>query len=308
MKKLYLISAMILVAIACYCQAPQAFNYQAILRNTDGTPKANETIALQISIVNDLGISSYLEIHNTKTNEFGLVNVAIGRGATSGDLSTVDWAMGPYFLEISVNGEALGSSPLLSVPYALYAASGVEGSIGPQGEPGPKGDKGDTGYPGVDGRDGEPGPQGEPGDTKWLETNGDISYNDGKVGIGTLNPQSYLHINSPFVNGLGKLVLSSPTGQDVQYSFLEGNDVKAYMWWDSDQRDLRLQNNVSGDLALNPYGGNVGIGTTYPTEKLDVNGNAHLEGVVTADGDIALAGEKVLITKEYLNDLLEQAG
>ncbi|MFH0756351.1 MAG: fibrobacter succinogenes major paralogous domain-containing protein [Bacteroidota bacterium] len=123
MKKLLLISAMIALVLTCYSQAPQAFNYQAILRNSDGTPKANETVALQISIVNDLGVSSYLEIHNTQTNEFGLVNVAIGRGTSSDDLASVDWANGPYFIDIAVNGEAMGTSPLLSVPYALHASN-----------------------------------------------------------------------------------------------------------------------------------------------------------------------------------------
>jgi len=64
MKKLLLTSAMIALVVASYSQAPQAFNYQAILRNSDGTIKANETVSLQI-IVDDNSTSVYLEIHNT---------------------------------------------------------------------------------------------------------------------------------------------------------------------------------------------------------------------------------------------------
>ena len=106
-----------------YSQAPQAFNYQAILRNTDGTIKANETVVLQISIIQGHtdGPPVYLEVHNTSTSEFGMVNLVIGEGETSDDLSTIDWANGPYFLDIAVNDVKIGSSPLLSVPYALHA-------------------------------------------------------------------------------------------------------------------------------------------------------------------------------------------
>ena len=55
------------------------------------------------------------------------MNLQIGTGTTGGDFSTVDWANGPYFIEVAldVTGgtsySVMGSSQLLSVPYALYA-------------------------------------------------------------------------------------------------------------------------------------------------------------------------------------------
>ena len=106
-----------------YSQVPDGFNYQAVLRNTDGTIKANEAVALQISLIDDNGSSSYMEIHNTQTNELGLINVVIGEGETSEDISTIDWSAKPFFLDITVNGVNLGSSPLLSVPYAVYSGN-----------------------------------------------------------------------------------------------------------------------------------------------------------------------------------------
>jgi hypothetical protein len=48
---------------------------------------------------------------------------------------------------------------LMSVPYALYAASGTPGPIGPKGDPGPPGVPGAPGAPGI------PGPPGTPGAT-----------------------------------------------------------------------------------------------------------------------------------------------
>lgn len=114
----------LLLSFFCFSQSPQGFNYQAVIRNTDGTVKANETVAIQIKILHGYtdGPPVYMEIHNTQTNQLGLVNLVIGDGATSDDLSAIDWANGPYFLEITVNGTLLGTSQLISVPYALYAA------------------------------------------------------------------------------------------------------------------------------------------------------------------------------------------
>lgn len=49
-------------------QVPQAFNYQAILRNANGTPKANESVAIQISIIHGhtVGPPVCQEAHNMR--------------------------------------------------------------------------------------------------------------------------------------------------------------------------------------------------------------------------------------------------
>ncbi len=44
MKRLYLSGALIPLAVVILGQVPQAFNYQAILRNSDGSVKANESV------------------------------------------------------------------------------------------------------------------------------------------------------------------------------------------------------------------------------------------------------------------------
>ena len=139
MKRSNILLILLTITVSINSQAPIRFNYQAILRNADGTIMSNEIVSLQISIVNDISIPVYQETHNTETSNLGLVNLVIGDGVTSDDLSAVDWANGSYFLDITVNGINLGSNPLLSVPYALYAAAGNEGPQGPpgvQGEPG----------------------------------------------------------------------------------------------------------------------------------------------------------------------------
>ena len=44
---------------------------------------------------------------------------------------------------------SMGTSELLTVPYALYAVNGVPGPVGPEGPPGPPGPQGDQGPQGV---------------------------------------------------------------------------------------------------------------------------------------------------------------
>lgn len=248
MKKLLLSSAMMTLVALSFSQVPQAFNYQAILRNSDGTVKTNEKVLLQFSLVNEEGVSSYFELHDIETNEFGLVNVIIGKGNTSDDLSAIEWENGPYFLEISVDGEAMGSSPLLSVPYALYAASGntgpmgdqgLQGIQGAQGEQGPQGEMGLPGVPGL------PGPRGEPGDDKWDSVPAGIIYNHGMVGIGTEDPSEALDV-----------------GGNVQ---IDGNLTI--------EGNLKLQGENFGDLLsiIAFFKEHSGIGTVS-----DIDGNSYI--------------------------------
>jgi hypothetical protein len=58
----------------------------------------------------------------------GAVNLVIGKGtATTGTFGSIDWGTGTYFLGIELNTGngfiAMGTTQLLSVPYALYANS-----------------------------------------------------------------------------------------------------------------------------------------------------------------------------------------
>lgn len=111
------------ITLTVVAQVPQAFNYQAIVRNENGTVKANETINLEVGIIADSinGTIVYLESYEVTTSALGLVNIKIGEGFTNQSFDSIDWADGPYFLEILVDGTNLGTSQLLSVPYALYA-------------------------------------------------------------------------------------------------------------------------------------------------------------------------------------------
>ena len=102
-------------------QAPRTFNYQAILRDVNGLIMSNEAVVIKVRIIDAQDAEIYSETHDTTTNELGMVSLMTGEGITSYELSSVDWSKGPYYLEITLNDVLIGSSPLLSVPYALYA-------------------------------------------------------------------------------------------------------------------------------------------------------------------------------------------
>ncbi|MBN2699167.1 MAG: hypothetical protein JXR52_10105 [Bacteroidales bacterium] len=123
MKKHILSAVLLALSFAAFSQAPDSISYQAVIRNADGSLKIEETVAIQIIIrqTTEEGTSVYLENHNTRTNEMGLVSLIIGGGTSFSDFSAIDWSAGPYFLEVTVNGVEIGTSQLLSVPYALHS-------------------------------------------------------------------------------------------------------------------------------------------------------------------------------------------
>jgi hypothetical protein len=123
MKRSYISFIILALAISVCAQAPLSFKYQAYLRNADGTIRGSEFVTLQLEIVQGTvnGTTIYSEVHNTSTNAHGLVSVSVGDGSTSSNMSAVQWESGPFFLDIRVNGIHLGTTELLSVPFALYA-------------------------------------------------------------------------------------------------------------------------------------------------------------------------------------------
>lgn len=140
---------------------PQAINYQAIVRNASGEIIINQIISLRASILSGSpsGNIFYSESHTISSNAYGLINLQIGLGTPlSGSFNEINWSFGNFWLrvEIDINGgnsyTEIGSSQLLSVPYALYAeTSGNVGPIGPPGEPGPPGPQGEPGIQGESG-------------------------------------------------------------------------------------------------------------------------------------------------------------
>lgn len=117
----------------CYmanAQAPEALNYSAIVRNGSGTPIPNQAVAFRLSILKGglTGFSVYTETHQVTTDANGMVNLEIGRGSiVSGSFKGIAWNNDSYYLKVEVDASGgtnytdVGTTQLLSVPYALYA-------------------------------------------------------------------------------------------------------------------------------------------------------------------------------------------
>jgi len=141
----FLSFSFLLILSACtslMAQAPQGISYQAAARNSNGDPLTNRTVAVRFSLLDSLtnGPLVYQERHTVTTNAFGLFNLNIGTGTPlQGVFSSINWAPNAKFLRVELDTTSLGTSymllgtqQLMSVPYALYAASA--GTVAPSAQ------------------------------------------------------------------------------------------------------------------------------------------------------------------------------
>ena len=137
MKQLSIFLILFLSGLMLKAQAPEKINYQAVARDLAGNPLVNQTlnVTYEIRQGSPTGTSIYTETHTgISTNQFGLFTTEIGGGTPSfGTFAGINWGTGLHYLYVEVNGDPMGSSQLLSVPYALYSKQSANG---PQGAPG----------------------------------------------------------------------------------------------------------------------------------------------------------------------------
>jgi len=94
-----------------------------------------------------------------------------------------------------------------------------------------------------------------------LSSTGSSWLNSGRLGLGTANPSTALHITGP--------TNTPPAGLAAADNglLLGSQSTSSYKWIQS----------YGGPLALNPVGNGVGIGTTNPVDSiLDVEGDTHI--------------------------------
>ena len=148
MKQIKSICAALLMTASMFAQAPEKMSYQAVVRDGNNALVKSTAVGMQISILQGSasGTAQYVETQKPTSNANGLVSIEIGLGTVvSGNFTTIDWENGPYFIQTETdptggtNYTIIGTSQLLSVPYALYAKTSGSSTPGPQGPAGAAG-------------------------------------------------------------------------------------------------------------------------------------------------------------------------
>src|SRR6185369_9163775 len=130
LKLLFTTCLACLAIVPVYAQAPQSIPYQAVARDNAGNSITNHNISLRFSIHNATanGTVVYKESQITTTSSLGLFNINIGQGTViTGTFSTIDWGGGSKFVQVELDTSGgsnfmdMGTTQLLSVPYALYS-------------------------------------------------------------------------------------------------------------------------------------------------------------------------------------------
>jgi hypothetical protein len=296
MKKLLLsVVTIVTISLSSLGQAPDAFKYQAVVRDAGGFILNNQAVGYRLAILqgSPSGGAVYTETFSPTTNDFGLVNLEIGTGITTDDFTLIDWSNGPYFMETAAdvtggtNYIIMGTSQLMSVPYALYAKTsgngegpqgpqgiqgqagndgidgtqgpqGVQGATGPQGPIGLTGATGSQGIQGVAGATGAQGPAGTNG-TDGVDGNGIASTTDNGDGTFTLTyDDGTTFITSDLTGPQGIQGVAGATGAQGPQG-IPGNDGVG---------TAQTLSQVGGTITLSDGGGTVNIDDTDPTNEL----------------------------------------
>lgn len=128
--RLAFLTTLLLSALLLQAQAPQAFDFQGVARDATGQLLALRPITLRISLHADTpdGTVVYQETHTATTSPFGLFDLQVGQGIPmQGSFPAMAWGASSHFIQVEMDPTGgttftdMGTSQLLSVPYALHA-------------------------------------------------------------------------------------------------------------------------------------------------------------------------------------------
>ncbi|MDB5284921.1 MAG: C-terminal target protein [Bacteroidota bacterium] len=121
-------------------QTPQAIFYQAVARNAGGSLIRNQTLCAKYTMheATPNGAVLYQETQILTTDLYGTFGANVGMGTViSGAFNSIDWAVNNKYLDIQIdfsgtcnNFVDLGTRQLITVPFALYAATADSAASG----------------------------------------------------------------------------------------------------------------------------------------------------------------------------------
>jgi hypothetical protein len=246
MKKNITIILLSLLPLLVIGQVPQAFNYQAVVRDAEGSILNDIEATFFIEILQD-GTPVYSEMHTEDSGKTGVVNFKVGEGDDpSSDFAEIDWSQGQYQISVTLDGESnpVGTADIVSVPMALYA-------------------------------------QRSGGDNDWIVDNQNVFRTNGCVGIGTTTPRSDLHILDTVNINLtesGGLLIGELDKENIA---IDRNEIMARNNGAADRLSLqanggeiRIHSNdgIPSSNVIIKEDGDIGIGTNSPNARLQIKG------------------------------------
>lgn len=235
-------------------------------RNSQGNVLANQSISVGFTLRDGSagGEILFQETHQVQTSGLGLFNLPVGGGSlVQGSFASADWGSGDKYIQVEIDpagGSAfvdMGSSQLLSVPYALHAENGLP----------------------------------EAQNLQTLSYNGGSWHADstllvdrvsGKVGINGIQfigSETFLIDQDVNVNGYGGMYINTDESSGRPfYGFSTAGQARAWMYYDGAQDKLVIYHDQAGTnvLVIDALG-NTGIGTSLPQATLHVQGTARLQ-------------------------------
>jgi len=134
-----LIGIAMFASINAQDNVPLGLRYQAVARDDEGKPMIKRDIVAKMQIVQiDKDVLIWEELHYTTTNEFGLFQLIIGQGFTTGegmvlDFESINWRKASLALQVELDfGKGflnMGITMLQSVPYAFLADSALNAPL-----------------------------------------------------------------------------------------------------------------------------------------------------------------------------------
>jgi hypothetical protein len=141
-KKSFFCFLLFFISLDSYAQS--GIFFQAIARDNNTNPARDRKIYIQTKIIQSspTGNIVLVEEHQTNTDAYGVFSIMVGNGLRVGgsvkSLSTINWASGPYYLNIKIaitpiaasnnwdyskEWVDLGTTIFGTVPFSLYSAS-----------------------------------------------------------------------------------------------------------------------------------------------------------------------------------------
>ncbi|MBI3193794.1 MAG: hypothetical protein HYZ34_04895, partial [Ignavibacteriae bacterium] len=246
MKYFSLFFSLLLIFAIGFGQVPRKLSYQGLLTDSTGVPLPNGPYDLTFKIYN---LPTGGTLRHTET----FASVPLENGTFSVTLGSIAELSTSFtealYVEVTVdNGPA-------SVAYPVLFSSRTELTAAPYAL----------------------GP--------WSPNPSSVSYN-GKVGIGTVNPESQLHVtgsqnevlNVESSSGNGTwLSVNNTSSGGTKFSIISTGESN------SEGAGKLLFNGSSRQMVLD-NSGRLGVATTSPTQELDVNGTTKTINLQVTDG------------------------